>query len=866
MAVDKSLDALEMADMAGRLEASEPAMVVEIENPDSVAIETEDGGMIIDFDPKPEVDDAPFDANLAEFMDDMDLDMLGSELVSAFEDDLASRRDWEDTYVEGLDLLGLKIEDRTEPWPGACGVHHPLLAESVIRFQSQAIGELFPAQGPARTKIVGEADDEVYKQANRIQNYLNYLLTEEMTEFRPETERMLFSLPLAGSAFKKVYYDVTMGRPCSMFVPAEDLVVFNGATDLKSLTRMTHRMRKTGNDVRKLQVAGFYRDVELKGGDSSVDPVKEKYSELTGESYSPSGGSNYLFGETVYTLLEIQVELDLEGFEDMKDGEPTGIAIPYVVTVDKDSAAILSIRRNYYEDDPLKRKRDHFVHYEYIPGLGFYGLGLVHLIGGLVKSSTSILRQLVDAGTLANLPGGLKTRGMRITADDTPIMPGEFRDVDVPGGTIKENISFLPYKEPSTTLYNLLGNLVEEARRFASMADVKASDMNSQAPVGTTLALIERNMKVMSAIQARLHASMKNELRLVTNIVKDFGPSEYPYQPYGEKQDIQKDFNDQIDVVPVANPNAATMSQRIMQYQAALQLSQQSPQLYDLPALHRQMLEALGIRDPETLVPDTDDFAPKDPVTENMDFINGEPVKAFAYQDHEAHIKTHMAAMQDPKLLELMAQAPNQQAIQAAVSAHIAEHLAFQYRVEIQKELGLDLPSAETELPPEIESKLSSLVAQAAEQLLQKDQAEAQQQQQAAQANDPILQLKQKELQIEEQTAMAKAQSDAQRVATAQEKLALDARKAEMRDQLERMKLEQDMSELQLKINSEERITQAELDAKAKIAGAELGARIVDKTNDRDAAIERANLVEKSKGAEIGRKLADQIMNPKRNG
>ena len=710
MAVEKSLDSLQMADIQNRLaDADEQSeMIIEIENPDSVAIETEDGGMIIDFDPDPSVEDAPFDANLAEYMSDQELNILGSELVSAYEDDLSSRRDWEETYIEGLDLLGLKIEDRTEPWPGACGVHHPLLAESVIRFQSQAISEIFPAGGPAKSKIVGEATEEMYKQANRVQNYLNFLLTEEMTEFRSETERMLFSLPLAGSAFKKVYFDPSMGRPCSMFVPAEDMVVFNGATDIKSLTRMTHRMRKTTNEIRKLQVSGFYRDIELLGSDSYVDAVKEKYGEITGESYTSSASGSYLTGETVNTILEIQVDLDLDDFPDMQDGEATGIAVPYVVTVDKGSAQILSIRRNFFEDDSLKRRRDHFVHYEYIPGLGFYGLGLVHLIGGLVKSATSILRQLVDAGTLANLPGGLKTRGMRITADDTPIMPGEFRDVDVPGGTIKENISFLPYKEPSGTLYQLLQNIVEESRRFASMADVKAADMNSQAPVGTTLALIERNMKVMSAIQARLYAAMKSELKLLVRIVKDFGPSEYPYQPYGEPSDIVADFNDQIDVIPVANPNAATMSQRIMQYQSALQLASQAPQLYDLPALHRQMLEALGIRDPENLVPEQNDLSPKDPVTENMDFINGEPAKAFQYQDHEAHIRVHMAAMQDPKIMELMAQAPNQQAIQASVTAHIQEHLAFKYREEIQRELGVELPAIDTQLPPEIEAKLSS--------------------------------------------------------------------------------------------------------------------------------------------------------------
>ena len=850
MAVDKVIDPLQMADMQNRLQASEDeaAMVIEIEDPESVSIATEDGGMIIDFDPNPAVEDAPFDANLAEYMEEQELNILGSELVSAYEDDLASRRDWEETYIEGLDLLGLKIEDGTEPGPGACGVHHPLLAESVIRFQSQAISEIFPAGGPAKSKIVGEATEEIYKQANRIQNYLNFLLTEEMTEFRSETERMLFSLPLAGSAFKKVYYDPTMGRPCAMFVPAEDMVVFNGATDIKSLTRMTHRMRKTTNEIRKLQVSGFYRDIELLGSDSYVDAVKEKYGEISGESYTSSASGSYLTGETVNTILEIQVDLDLKDFPDMQDGEATGIAVPYVVTVDKGSSQILSIRRNFFEDDELKRRRNHFVHYEYIPGLGFYGLGLVHLIGGLVKSATSILRQLVDAGTLANLPGGLKTRGMRITADDTPIMPGEFRDVDVPGGTIKENISFLPYKEPSGTLYQLLNNIVDESRRFASMADVKAADMNSQAPVGTTLALIERNMKVMSAIQARLYAAMKSELKLLVRIVKDFGPSEYPYQPYGEPTDIVSDFNDQIDVIPVANPNAATMSQRIMQYQSALQLASQAPQLYDLPALHRQMLEALGIRDPENLVPDQDDFAPKDPVTENMDFINNEPAKAFQYQDHEAHIRVHMAAMQDPKIMELMAQAPNQEAIQAAVTAHIQEHLAFKYREEIQRELGLDLPSMDTQLPPEIESKLSSLVAQAAEQLLQKDQAEAQQQQAEEQAADPILQLKQRELQIEEQAAAAKAQTDQQRVEAQQQKLALDAEKAQMRDELERLKIQKDLAIAQERIDSAERLAQAEMTKDAVTAGFDRNERL-QKQRQNDAV----------RGADIGRKIAEQI-------
>ena len=870
MAVDKSLDPLQIADIQNRLQEA-PELVVEIENPDSVSMETEDGGVIIDFDPSAEDLPVEFDSNLAEYIDEIQLDAIGSELISAYEDDKASRREWEETYMEGLDLLGLKIEDRTEPWPGACGVHHPLLAESVIRFQSQAIGEIFPASGPARTKIVGEATDEVQKQAGRIQNYMNYLIVEKMSEYRSETDRMLFSLPLAGSAFKKVYYDPSMGRPCSMFVPAEDMVVYNGATDLKTTNRMTHLMRKTSNEIRKLQVSGLYRDVELNSPDNEIDPIKSKYGEITGETVGTGIGSGYLSGESVHTLLEVQVELDLEDFPDEQDGEPTGIAVPYVVTIDKGSSTVLSIRRNYYEDDPHKMRRDHFVHYEYIPGLGFYGLGLVHLIGGLVKSATSILRQLVDAGTLSNLPGGLKARGMRIKADDTPIMPGEFRDVDVPGGSIKENISFLPYKEPSGTLYQLLNTITEESRRFASMADIKAADMSNQAPVGTTLALIERNMKVMSAIQARLHAAMKDELKLLVSIVEDFGPTEYPYQPYGERDDISKDFDGRVDVIPVSNPNAATMSQRIMQYQSALQLSQQAPQLYDLPVLHRQMLEALGIRDPENIVPDKDDLKPKDPVSENMDLINGEPLKAFAYQDHEAHIQTHMSMMQDPKLLELLGQAPNQEALQAQMSAHIAEHLAFQYRQEIQKELGMDLPPQDMELPPEVESKLASLVAEAAAQLLQKDQMEVQQQEAQEQAADPILQLKQKELEINEQAAMAKAQNEAERTANEQRKIDADMRKAEMRDEIEKRKLAANEKLTGIKLGAsaidsalDRMANEKELSENQKARGVEIGSRIADSLMRNTVNEEKISSDERKAGVEIGRKIAEQITNPKK--
>ena len=575
----------------GTVEQDPEELEIFIENPDSVAIETDDGGMIIDFKPDaPETDEAEFNSNLTDFIDDNELISLGNKLISDYMGDRDSRKEWEETYMKGLDQLGLKIEERTTPWSGACGVFHPMLSEAVIRFQSQSISEMFPAQGPVRTKIVGKITEEKEKQSQRVEDYLNYLLTYEMSEYRTETEKMLFSLPLAGSAFRKVYYDSNMGRPCSIFVPAEDVVVNYGATDLITCERITHVMRKSSNDIRKMQVSGFYRDVELPEPDSNTSEINKKYNELTGES------STYNYDDR-HTLLEMHVDLDLVGYEDTNEqGAQTGIALPYVVTLDYPSGTVLSIRRNWYEDDMQKNRRMHFVHYQYLPGLGFYGFGLIHMVGGLAKSATSILRQLVDAGTLSNLPGGLKARGLRIKGDDTPIMPGEFRDVDVPGGAIRDNITFLPYKEPSGTLFTLLQNIVEEGRRFASISDMKVSDMNNQAPVGTTLALLERNQKVMSAVQARLHASMRKEFDILVNIIKDFTEPSYPYEMDDNEFIKVEDFDRRIDVLPVSDPNAATMSQRIMQYQAAMQLAQQSPQMYNLPELHRQMLEVLGIR------------------------------------------------------------------------------------------------------------------------------------------------------------------------------------------------------------------------------------------------------------------------------
>jgi hypothetical protein len=546
------------------------------------------------------------------------------ELVSSYNADRSSRKDWEETYIKGLDQLGLKIENRTSPWDGACGVTHPILSEAVVRFQSQAIGEIFPQGGPVRTKIVGKSTSDKVKQAHRIEGYLNYLVTDVMKEYRSETERMLFSLPLAGSAFKKVYWDPNMGRPCAMFVPSEDMVVAYGTPSLSMAERVTQVMKHTTNEIRKMQFSGFYRDIDLPNPVPDPDDIQKKYDELTGESPS------YEF-DNRYTLLEMHVDIDLEGFEDTFEGEETGIGLPYVITIELGSSKILSIRRNWFEDDPDKVRRQHFVHYEYVPGLGFYGLGLVHMIGGLAKSATSILRQLVDAGTLSNLPGGLKARGLRIRGDDTPISPGEFRDVDVPSGAIRDSITFLPYKEPSSVLYQLLLGIVEEGRRFASLTDLKISDMSNQAPVGTTLALLERSMKVMAAIQARLHDSMRGEFEVLQNIVKDHTPHEYPYAMEGEEMMKAEDFDDRIDVLPVSDPNSATMSQRIMQYQAALQLAETAPNIYDIPQLHRQMLEVLGIQDADKVVPVEDDVKPQGPVEENMDLIRGEPVKAFMY-------------------------------------------------------------------------------------------------------------------------------------------------------------------------------------------------------------------------------------------
>ncbi len=792
MAIDKLSTPFDPA------EVDDEAIEIVIEDPESVSIFDEEGGMIIDFDPDAgELMGMSHDANLAEFMGESELDILSRELIAQFESDRQSRADWEDSYIRGLDLLGLKFEDRSTPWEGACGVFHPMLSEAVIRFQAQTIQEIYPARGPVKTSIVGKIDEEKTKQAHRVENYLNYLITQRMTEYRTETEKLLFSLPIAGSAFRKVYYDPSLGRPCAMFVPAEDFVVSYGASDLSTCQRATHIMKRTSNDIRKLQVAGFYMNVDLPPPSPDISEIQQKYNRLTGDS------ENYEF-DNRHTLLEMHVDLDLPGFEDTDKGEPTGIALPYVVTIDKSSRTILSVRRNWYEDDPKKLRREHYVHYQYLPGLGFYGFGLVHMIGGLSKSATSLLRQLVDAGTLANLPGGLKSRGLRIKGDDTPIMPGEFRDVDVPGGAIRDNITFLPYKEPSNVLYQLLGDIVQEGRRFASAADVKASDINGEAPVGTTLAILEREMKVMSAVQSRVHASVSKELKILSELVKDYGPDVYPYDKDSDPV-VKEDFDDRVDIIPVSDPNAGTMAQRIMQYQAALQLAAQAPQMYDMPLLHRQMLDVLGIQDADKIVPTENDIKPTDPVTENMNIINGEPVKAFIYQDHEAHIKVHMSAMQNPELMSLVEQAPNAQAMQAAMSAHIAEHVAFEYRAKIERELGIELPPPSEPLPEDIELRISRLVAPAAAQLTGKAQQMAQAEKNAEQQQDPVVQMQQRELAIKEQAAMAKAQTEMAKIQADLEKTRgktmVDLQRMEQQERIESARL---ASKMQLQDKKDE--------------------------------------------------------------
>jgi len=751
MAIEKSLSQAPLGLTKEMMEAAaEPAIEIEIEDPEKVSIEM--GGLEIEIEPGKE-DNDDFNANLAEEMDEDELIGLATDLLGDFDEDLSSRKDWMQTYVDGLDLLGLKLDDRTEPWPGACGVYHPLLAEAVVKFQAETIMETFPAQGPVKTQIIGKDTPEKMEAAARVKEDMNYQLTEVMVEYRPEHERMLWGLALAGNAFKKVYYDPSLERQVAIYVPAEDVVVPYGASSLETAERVTHVMRKTPNELRKLQVAGFYRDVDLGEPHDTLDEVEKKIAEKMGFRAT---------SDNRFKIMEMQVDLDLEGYEDKdKDGNETGIALPYIVTIEKQNQTVLAIRRNWHPDDPTKQKRVHFVHYPYVPGFGFYALGLIHLIGAFAKSGTSLIRQLVDAGTLSNLPGGFKTKGLRVKGDDTPIAPAEFRDVDVASGTIKDNIMTLPYKEPSQVLYSLLGTIVDEGRRFASAADLKVSDMSAQSPVGTTLAILERTLKVMSAVQARIHYAMKQEFKLLKNIIRDYTDDEYSYEPDTAHPRAKQSDYDMVEVIPVSDPNAATMSQKVVQYQAVLQLASGAPQLYDLPLLHRQMLEVLGIKNAAKLVPLPDDEKPKDPVSENMNVIKGKPVKAFMYQDHDAHITTHMSFMQDPMTAQLIGQNPMAQQMMAALQAHIAEHYGFKYRQMIEQKLGAPLPKPDEEMPKDYEVALSRIVAQAAQQVTTQNQAQAAQEQAQQQAQDPIIQMQMQELQLKAQEQQRKAQKDA---------------------------------------------------------------------------------------------------------
>jgi hypothetical protein len=727
-----------------------PPLEIEIEDPEGVRIGM--GDIEIELSPDDENTDEDFDANLADFMNDSALDALGGELVADFDKDINDRKDWIRTYVEGLKLLGLKYEERTEPWNGACGVFHPMLTESVVRFQSEGIMETFPAAGPVKTQILGK-DTPIKEEASaRVREDMNYQLTEVMVEYRPEHEKLLWNLPLSGSAFKKVYYDPSIGRQVAMFIPAEDIVVPYGASNLERAERVTHVMRKTENEILKLQDAGFYSDVDLGEPSGELDDIEKQKAEETGMS---------AVQDERFRILEMHVDLDLKGYEHKdKDGEMTGIALPYVVTVEKATTKILAIRRNWYEDDELHIKRQHFVHYQYIPGFGFYGYGLIHLIGGYAKSATMLIRQLVDAGTLSNLPGGLKSRGLRVKGDDTPIAPGEFRDVDVPSGSIRDNILPLPYKEPSQVLFALFQNIVQEGRQFASAGDMNVSDMSAQAPVGTTLAILERTLKVMGAVQARMHYSMRQEFRLLKAIIADYTPEEYDYEPVDGSRRAKKSDYDMVAVIPVSDPNAATMAQKIVQYQAALQLAQTAPQLYNLPLLHRQMIEVLGIKNAAKLIPIEDDATATDPVQENQNVLTGKPVKAFIEQDHQAHIAVHTSMLQNPKIMGLVGQTPQGQALMAAMMAHINEHLAFAYRKEVEQTVGLLLPTEEQEknMAPEVAAQVAQLAAQASTRMTQQAQSQAAQQQAQQQAQDPLVQMQQQELQIKMQELQLKAQ------------------------------------------------------------------------------------------------------------
>jgi hypothetical protein len=813
MDIDKSLNQapLGMSPMMTGMDEG-PDIEIEIEDPESVSIGMD--GMEIEIDPSE--DEGDFNDNLAEDMDEGVLTELAGDLLGEFDEDISSRKDWIQTYVDGLELLGMKVEDRTEPWPGACGVHHPLLSEAVVKFQAETMSETFPAQGPVRTQIIGKETSEKKDAAARVQEDMNYQLTDVMVEYRPEHERMLWGLGLAGNAFKKVYFDPSLGRQVSMYVAAEDVVVPYGASSLEVAERVTHVMRKTPNELKKLQANGFYREVDLPDPVNSMDEVEQKISEQLGFRAET---------DDRYKLLEMHVDLVIEDDEYRSEDEnELGIALPYVITIDKETETVLSIRRNWNPDDKKKLKRNHFVHYSYVPGFGFYAFGLIHLIGAFAKSGTSLIRQLVDAGTLSNLPGGFKTKGLRVKGDDTPISPAEWRDVDVASGTMRDNIMPLPYKEPSQVLYSLLGTIVDEGRRFAGAADMQVSDMSGQAPVGTTLAILERTLKMMSAVQARVHYAMKREFQLLKGIIRDYTPETYSFEPEEGSRKAKKSDYDMVAVIPVSDPNAATMAQKIVQYQAVIQLAQGAPQIYDLPYLHRQMLEVLGIKNAQKLVPlkDGDDMKPRDPISENMDVINGKPVKAFIYQDHEAHIAVHTSAMQDPKIMQLLGQNPNAQAMMGAMQAHIAEHLAFEYRKKVEEQAGVPLPPPDAEMDENTELAVSRLAAAAAQQLLQKNQAEAQQQQNQQMQEDPIVQMQQQELQIKQGELQIKQGE----LELKKQRLQVDAAEKNDRLELEMARIESQEEIAGLNVGAKLATSKSQLDAKQEAEGLRMGIEV----------------------------------------
>ena len=783
MAIEKGLYAAPLGledDLEGVEEMDIPEMEIEIVDPESVTLS--DGSMEVTIIPGNEADFSEFGANLAELLSEDDLDTLSSDLVGQVGTDIEARKDWADTFVKGLDVLGFKYEERTEPWEGACGVNSAVLAEAAIRFQAETMSETMPAAGPVKTKILGEETREKEDAATRVKADMNYELTENMVEYRPEHERMLYSLGLAGSAFKKVYFDPNLGRQAAIYISAEDVIVPYGASNIEAAERVTHVMRKTKNDLKKLQAAGFYRDIDLGDPEPYHTDIEEKKAEEGGYS---------LTDDDRYAVYEVHADLLIEGIDD-----DDGIARPYVVTIERGSGEVLSVRRNYEEGDPLTLKRQHFVHYNYVPGFGFYGLGLIHIIGGYARAGTSLIRQLVDAGTLSNLPGGLKSRGLRIKGDDTPINPGEFKDVDVPSGSIRDNIMPLPYKEPSQTLLALLNQITTEGRRLGAISDMDISDMSANAPVGTTLALLERTLKPMAAVQARVHYAMKNEFKLLKAIMAEYAPAEYAYVPArGEVSAKRADYM-MVDVIPVSDPNNSTMAQRVVQYQTVLQMSAQAPQIYDLPQLHRQMIEVLGVKNADKLVPTKDDAKPTDPVSENMAALIGKPVQAFIYQDHEAHIATHTSFMQDPMMAQMIGQNPQAKQIMASLQAHIAEHLGFSYRQKIEEKLGVPLPAPNEELPEDIEVQLSRLVADAGKQLQQANQQQAAQQKAQQQQQDPIIQMKQAELQIKQAEQQRKAANDQTDAQFKQEELQLRKAKEAASAMLEAEKLKIDQAEL----------------------------------------------------------------------